>query len=80
MLHSDAYRVEEHQHYDEPVKPLGLHSVPNPETKPLFRSPEVRTLAHRTSFALQETYEQISVIMLVLEIFDLAIVHSLRGR
>lgn len=55
MLYSDAYRVEEHQDNDEPVEPLRLHSVPDPEPKPLFSSPEVCTLAGRTRLAFQKT-------------------------
>lgn len=55
MLNGYAYSVEEYQHDDEPIKPLRLYCVPDPETKSLFRTPEVRTFTNGAGFAFQKT-------------------------
>lgn len=40
VLHGHANGVEEHKHDDEPIEPLRLDSVPNPEAKSLLCPPE----------------------------------------
>lgn len=55
MLHSHAYRVEEHQDNDEPVEPLGLHCVSDPKPKPLLGPPEVRESPGGPRFTFQKT-------------------------
>lgn len=72
MLYSDAYRVEEHQDNDEPVEPLGLYSVPDPEPKPLFGSPEVCKSPSWSGFTFQKTCCKQTLIRILLD-FKVAI-------
>ena len=42
MLDGDAHGIEEHEDDDEPVEPLRLHRLSNPEPKALLVAPELR--------------------------------------
>lgn len=43
VLDRDASGVEEHEYYHEPIEPLRLDDVPDPEAKPLLGPPESGT-------------------------------------
>lgn len=54
MFGGDGDCVEEHQHDDEPVEPLGLDGVPDPEAQPLLGPPEALAATGCFHFGLEE--------------------------
>lgn len=54
MFGGDRHGIEEHQHDDEPIEPLCLYGVSNPEPQSLLCTPKALALARRFHFGLQE--------------------------
>lgn len=50
MFRSNRDGVEEDQHDNEPVKPLSLDSVPDPESQTLFGTPKSLAFFRRLHF------------------------------
>lgn len=55
VLDGHAAGVEEHQHDDEPVEPLRLDGVPDPEAEALLFAPEAGEAAGRFDFGIEVT-------------------------
>lgn len=54
MLHGDRDGVEKYEHNDEPVEPLRLYCVPDPEPEPLLSAPKVLVFASGFHFGISQ--------------------------
>lgn len=50
MFNGHAHGIEEYEHDDEPIEPLGLDGVSYPKTESFFGTPKVLTAALRFHF------------------------------